>query len=640
MMRVSIWAFIALTASFACSFSVAISAGETAAYMIDIPARNVRVSLPDGMITTKGIADPCLETVTWAGNHELIVTRKVGDDQARVFLDGQRLDFSVNDTGMARIGSIRLARDGSTVHVRTWKSGTRNIELLQNNAVRMAWPAGTAVRPIRYDRRSLTLLVRKQHANAELLRFYRDDDGAINTVGKNLFTFEKCAPGTIRPIRGGFLVHLPCRNGEAALHFLDPKTGILSPVLKSGTAVSFPPIRKTGSLKKRIAVVSVEGSSSAINFYHAVTGLLLGQTGEPKSCASDAEGLQSWNQSYRLLALSELYRKTGEPVFAGLAAKSMENTLGAVNSAIGRTKGPNPECAWSSLIYSAKPNRPLSLLVNQAVIGNALSQGCSILGSQCGQARKQKIAALKQCLTESYEPDFDPGSGLYRIQKDAAFRFAGELAPWNWQISFAALIAGTESPNVDYSSRAKRITEQFLSEFEGTDDGALWRYWPHAYYTESGLSAEAISKKRYEDTSHAGISLMSLVHFEAGRSSLVHTTVARRLDTIINAGPEPARDLDGRGPRSPRWFPAIGWAEFAGTSYAARFAQGAAGSRSAKALYTHARLFEPDAEFKLKIRIFACDNACVEWKREDYSSPSSFLFDNPMFQITSLNVNR
>jgi hypothetical protein len=93
------------------------------------------------------------------------------------------------------------------------------------------------------------------------------------------------------------------------------------------------------------AVLTVSGSPSGMNFYYAATGLLAAQTGEVRACSSDAEGLQSWNQSYRLRALAALYEKTGDPVFAALARKSIRLTLAAQDGVNGRTTDQNPSAA-------------------------------------------------------------------------------------------------------------------------------------------------------------------------------------------------------------------------------------------------------------------------------------------------------
>jgi hypothetical protein len=100
------------------------------------------------------------------------------------------------------------------------------------------------------------------------------------------------------------------------------------------------------------AVLTVSGSPAGMNFYYAATGLLAAQTGEVRACSSDAEGLQSWNQSYRLRALAALYEKTGDPVFAALARKSIRLTLAAQDGVNGRTTDQNPACGWSSTIYA------------------------------------------------------------------------------------------------------------------------------------------------------------------------------------------------------------------------------------------------------------------------------------------------
>ena len=75
-------------------------------------------------------------------------------------------------------------------------------------------------------------------------------------------------------------------------------------------------------------------------------------------------------------------------------------------------------------------------MINQSVILNALTDGCEKLGDLCAAQIKSEIERTRLCLSRQFEPDFDVAIGLYRIGKNEEFRFAGQLAPWNWQVSF------------------------------------------------------------------------------------------------------------------------------------------------------------------------------------------------------------
>jgi len=611
-----------------------VNTGHEAQLVLHIPGRSVNVAFPGGMIANKGISDPCLETVSRAGQHELVITRPLGGDQARVLKNGEQVPLGSGQAGLARTGSFRIAPDGSLVYLRTWKSGTRQVELVQDGEVVRAWAPGSTVRLVRFSAHALTMIVREPGKPGELVQVSRTESGRIASDNTILRQFSGCLPSAIRPVGDGFLLDLPCRRKEAALFYLDPVQDSLDQVLVPGQTASFAPLEKSAKLKGKVAVVTAGGSANALNLYQAVTGLLLSQTGEPKSCASDAEGLQSWNQSYRLIALGQLNRTTGHPVFAQLASKSIGNTLRTMDGARGTQNPGGASCGWSSRIYSSTPGVPLTLMINQAVIANSLANACAAIGLACPAKQKAEIAKLKTCLVRHFEPQFDPAAGLYRIAPEDAFRFAGKLAPWNWQVSFAALLASTNAPGSEGNKRARDIVARFLREWDKDTNGAMWRYWPDSYYMENGLARGKIKAQRYEDTGHAGISLMSLAQFAEGQSPALRTSVGQRLATIVNQGPEPARDLDGSGPKSARWFPATGWASYAYPGFGESYARLAGGGSSAKAVYTHAQLFRPDAPFELTIRAYACDSDCSELETYVFESAQAFLTDYPLFTFT------
>ncbi|MTH99852.1 hypothetical protein [Roseibium sp. RKSG952] len=609
------------------------TAADPVSSVLTVPGRNTSVVFPSGVITNKDIQDPCVETVSRSGAHELVVTRTVGADQAQVYVDGSLRDIGPDENGLARIGSMRLARDGSLVHVRTWKSGARQVELVQDNAVMLTWPVATSVRVVQFDLSKLVLLVRQKNETARLVRYDRGPDGGILPEGEALFEFATCSPGSIRKSGAGYLVQIPCETETADLFYLDVEKQTLEAALNVSGDVRFDPVPRTGRLREGVVAVSADGSDAGLHFFYAVTGALLGQTGEPKSCASDAEGLQSWNQSYRLEALSDLYRKTGQKIFADLAVKSIRNTLGAQDGPNGRSSPQNPDCGWSSLVYSSVPGERLSLMINQAMIGNALHRGCDGIGGHCPAELQDEISTVRQCLAAAFEPDFDHKAGLYRISPESGFRFAGELAPWNWQISFAALIAGAVDAEAGDHARANRIVELFLSEWQPAPDGALWRYWPNGYFRENGKSDAQIKKQRYEDTGHAGITLQSLKDFATVQTRAQREGVAKRLDTIVAEGAEPARDLDGSGPKGPRWFPAGGWSSYASGSFEKAYARAVPGNMSADSIYTYASLFDPEEEFDLNLRVFVCQQSCEEVRAMNFDSAAAFLDENPFFSI-------
>ena len=138
--------------------------------------------------------------------------------------------------------------------------------------------------------------------------------------------------------------------------------------------------------------------TAARHAYHAVSASLLTQLGEPRACAADSLGTQSWGQSYRTLALAELHAKSSHPVFAQLAVRAMRTTLRQRNGDVGLTDRLNPSCAWASRLYSDDRRSPVSLLVNQGMIAASLALSCERLGESCPDDLRGEIAGALTCL--------------------------------------------------------------------------------------------------------------------------------------------------------------------------------------------------------------------------------------------------
>ena len=175
-----------------------------------------------------------------------------------------------------------------------------------------------------------------------------------------------------------------------------------------------------------------------------------------------------------------------------MALKSMRLTLAANDALHDRVDAKAPQCGWSSTIYGTDPGERLSLMINQAMIAKALTQSCKALGGLCAQELADEIAGTNTCLIRKFERDFDAVHGLYRINGDIDFRFAGKLAPWNWQVTFAGILDASAEPEMQ--QRAANMVRTFLDEWERDENGGLWRYWPEGYYLEKGLTPQQTSR--------------------------------------------------------------------------------------------------------------------------------------------------
>jgi len=605
--------------------------GAAQASRLVLPVQGLEVDLKSGDVTRKGVTGQCLETVSKAGSNLLVVAKTPGDDKPSVSVDGVIRDLGGPGQEGARLGTIRLARDGSLVHMRTWKTGDKQTELLQDGVVRLTFKRGTLAKLLRFTEDQVVLLVTRQGEPAQLVRHKRGADGRISEEPEVLLNFAGCAPERIL-VRGDVLwARMECENTETAgIYRIDLATGAIeAPVMTSETAhfVTLPRAdRPDGE-----AVLTVSGSPSGLNFFYAVTGLIAAQTGEVRACSSDAEGLQSWNQSYRLRALASLFEKTGDPVFAALARKSMRLTLAAQDGVNGRTSDQNPACGWSSTIYATDTNDRMTLMINQAMIANSLAKACGILGDGCTEIMADRIAETQACLARTYEPDFDAAAGLYRINADIDFRFKGSIAPWNWQVTIAALLKDLPDPALN--ARSASILESFYDEWSADENGALFRYWPTAAFENRDGSPSKRAGERYEDTGHAGISLLSAAEFPVLMTSDHVAALKSREDFLLTFGSETPRDLDGAGPVGPRWFPAGGWSSIPSEVFKKRFAGPVPGVQSADTVFAYSNLFDPDADFQLTLKVHSCTGTCKLHRTYSYKNWQAFMEDNPFFKL-------
>ncbi|MET1414345.1 hypothetical protein ABVF61_18870 [Roseibium sp. HPY-6] len=620
--------------------SVAAEPARKPGYLI-LPAQDVGVDLKSGVVTRRKVSGQCLETVSKAGPFRLIVSREAGDDVPVVTVNGIRQNWVTDVAGSARLGALRIARDGSLVLLRTWKTGEKQTELLQDGRIVHQWKRGSSPKLLKFTEDAALILESQSDHSWHLNLYPRRPDGQIEAQSKTLVDFGNCQPGRLRIAGNVLWAQLDCGKGrQNGVYRINLETGdIGDPLLVSPTA-EFAVVPKADRTANGQTVAVVSGTPAALQFYYAATGLLLSQSGEVRACASDAEGSQSWNQSYRLQSLATLFERTGSELFAALALKSMRLTLAAQDGKHGRAGPSTPACGWSSTIYGQNPRERLSLMINQAMIANALASSCRKLGPLCPHSMAQEIRASNLCLVRAFDADFDETAGIYRISSEAGFRFAGHYAPWNWQISFAAVLA--EQPDAASRQRAQQIVRTFLNEWQVDENGGLWRYWPHAYYSEKGMTPPLLEDQRFEDTGHAGITLLTLSDLMAGGSPETEDLVRRRLDYLLSFGTETPRDLNGDGPQGDRWFPAGGWSHFATGKFREAYQAPVPGRFSADTLYAYASLFDPSAEFRLSLEFHTCTTTCVLEKRHAYSSWQSFLSGNPFFQVsaTKFGVSR
>lgn len=625
-----------------------LSAGNSenpSGWTITQTGRNFSYSTMTGLATAKGVTRPGLISVTRAGKREVLKFWEEGAYRASVSVDGDSLIDGYDLDDVARISGLRMDRQGSSVHLRTTKGPKAKVELIQDGRKVLEWPRLQIVSLLAYKSSALTVSVfDRKKRRTEFLRYRRGRDGLLEPQAERIGALEDCALLSAKVLETGIGLQVYCSPERGSdILLLDFDSGRIQPILAT-TADEFFAF-ELGRERGAIAVLSVDGSDSARQAFHSISGVLLSNLGEPMARASDESGKQSWSQSYRTRVLAELFRKSRHPAFAELAIGAMRTTLRRQNALHGTTGGFNPSCAWASRIYSIDRRSPVSLMINQAMISGGLLRACEALGDDCPLKLRAEIVANAQCLVRSYEPYFDQAAGLYRIPYGAPFRFDGLWAPWNWHLSWAVVLerAGQATSQEELVRRAHTIADTFVETWEKVEEGALWHYWAPAYYDGWQESDEvslhrpkqkARAPKRYEDINHAGISLLGLSALSYRLSPRQREAVARRLEFLLAQGAVLARDLDGAGPRSPRWLPGAGWHAFAGESMHQLYTRKLPGSFSSDQHLAYAQLFDPTAAFQLDLTLSQCGmTECKQARTWSFPSLDAFLGRNPLFTL-------
>ena len=615
-------------------------------YLVEQKGRNFSFNTATGLVTHNGVSMQGLNSAARKGEFELRSFWEKGGFRATVrfgsktIVDGRDLD------DISRMGGFRFDRTGSYVYIRTVKGPKARVELVHDGQVALEWPRLAVVSVLAYRRDALVVSVFDK--SAQRTRFYRfaRTDGTIVPDGRLLGSFEGCALLGAKAARRSIVLEKYCDPEKGSdLVKLDMKSGRITLLLSSNADEVFMP--QLDRRKGALSALAVSGSPAAKMAFHAISGVLLRGLGEPISLASDEAGKQSWAQSYRTLTLATLYRKSGHPVFADLATQAMRNTLSVRNADLGISDALNPGSAWASRIYSTDRRSPVSFQINQAMISGSLLRACEMLDPLCPKPLRRRIEANASNLVSSYERQFEKASGLYRIQYGAPFRFDGIWAPWNWQLTWAVLLdrVGTFENKPHLSARAREIAGKFTKTWVQGSTGALWRYWAPDYYqgwreTDKVSQHRPVRKaepqsKRFEDINHAGLSLMGLAAIGHQLKPDHERDLRVTLDRLLDNGAILPRDIDGNGPRTPRWLPGAGWDAFATPKLRTRYTKLVPGAASGHQLLAYADLFDPAQPFQLTLTHKRCSaGECSTAETWSFDNLADFLADNPLFRIS------
>ncbi len=602
-----------------------------------------------GIAKRSGVSRQGLVSVTKTGGRIMETFWEPSAFSQTITLDGKMIIDGYDLDRVSRIRSLRMNKSGSVAFLESGKGPKSKVTLIQDKRSVFKWPIASNISLIHFDEKQVIFSQQtSKSVKTKFGKFALNNDGSINPTSMTIIgELDNCIFLSAKPFQSGLAIEAICGAATGkSIYFLQRGKS-----LKKIAVSNFDEDLHTAMLKgldkhlakNMVGVLSVEGSPAAMQFYHAVNSSLLRDLGEPMSFASDEAGKQAWSQSYRSMALAQIYNKSRHPVFAALANRAMENTINSQNRHTGITGPENPSCAWASRIYSEDKKTPLSFMINQGMIGGSLIQTCNALGKACSKSNREKIEETAICLAGEYEKYFDKQSGLYRIPKNIPFRFDGIWSPWNWQLSFAYVLqhAGLMSGEKKWNDRVAAITDQFYDSIKYETSGSIWRYWTPQYYDgweeEDQISIHRVKFKpkeneRFEDINHAGISLMALC--ELPMPKRFKSASKTRLETILDDGLQLPRDMDGSGPRNPKWFPASGWDCLGSKKLEKRFSRylpyAAGGSKHA----AYSRLFDPAKPFDLTLKLSACDlEKCEQVKTWEFNSQEEYLAKSPFFQI-------
>ncbi|MBL4908091.1 MAG: hypothetical protein JKX94_11615 [Sneathiella sp.] len=602
----------------------------------------------------KNVERKGLISVSTSGQNQLISYWSPGAYRATITYNGKVIVDGYDLDDVSRISSFRFNKSGSTAYIRTTKGPTAIVELFLDNHSVVKWPRLSIVKILSYKNSTLTVsLFNQKSQTTEFWQYTVDEDSPQLLHEEKIGHLKGCALLGSKVTNTGIALEVYCsRRRGSDIKFLAFETGEISTIAASEKdeilAYSLTP-RDKGS----IPVLVVSGNTNARQFFHAFSGALLKNLGEPMAYASDEGGKQSWSQSYRTRVLATLFQKTRHEVFATLSIQAMKNTLNQQNGNLNIRDRFNPSCGWASRIYSTDKKSPISFMINQAMISASLIESCNQLGDKCDKNLQRRILENASCLIRENEQWFVADKGLYRIPYDAPFRYDGVWAPWNWHMMWSVVLGyvGEKKNDIILKKRAASITSAFINSWQMITPprkqakAAVWRYWTKPYYDgwreqdQMSVSRKKQRKKnmeaeRYEDLNHAGISLLGLSDTNYNLDPQTSQSVSNRIDLILEKGTFLPRDMDGNGPKSPRWRLGAGWHLFATKRLHDLYAHKLPGSVANDQHLAYALLFDSTGEFDLELHLKQCNGrTCTDITNWTYKNFLRFLDRNPLARI-------
>lgn len=260
-------------------------------------------------------------------------------------------------------------------------------------------------------------------------------------------------------------------------------------------------------------VLQVSGDDNAKYLFNAYYWLDRYQSGEPWSGSPDSAGRVSWNESYRLLGMTELWEKTGDVILRTQISTAARQLISTRKAALQSRGAERDAFLFVTKKYSLDQQAELRLMVDNAEVYTPMLR---VANASCLEEEDRRaLLAMAEAAFQYYEEDWDPATGCYRFRKGEPFHLDGSVMPFNQQNAFGLCLMELwkATGNPVYRERCTALARTFEKELEITEDGrTIWHYWPQSFYagwTEAdGVSQNTpvqppIDSPSYEDSSHA-----------------------------------------------------------------------------------------------------------------------------------------
>ena len=374
-------------------------------------------------------------------------------------------------------------------------------------------------------------------ANKSVMHLYMLD---MNT-GKvqRLSSYEREFIEDIAPSDDDTFGLITCKysgNGEKSynLYLIDGNTAEVILLQDDITdLIRFPHINHSENL----TVDFIQMSDNVRYLFNALT--IFGESNDAFALGNNFRGRITWEVSYRIRGLVELYKKTGDQKIYERINEVVDGVLGARNQYVGITADNyNPGFLWSAKSYTIDQSAAC-ILVDDAEILSSLLFAC-----EANVVNKRSEVVSSAVRAYDYYARWYK-NGHYYSPYGWPVQYDGIVVPWNYQNSMGevALSLYKETGDEKYLRHCNELISAFMADWYEESDRIFWHYWPHEFYDgwlDDGRSIHSPSVSSstdalYEDISHAGISVRFLCrYFEFIPDGIVKKKHIQKIEENMN----------------------------------------------------------------------------------------------------------